>query len=312
MKAIIFIAAFCLWGGAHSFPDHGLKDRKQHKTVSNAALQNGVEGYFLENPDNSIQDGYDLSVAKEFESVEMFGGAPLSSNVPFPPDVPSGSSCNWKKVGSLDMTDPTQQCPPSWAKVSTPRGSCSKKTAPLTCDSSVIGTSGASYQTVCGRFRGYQVGTPDAFARCGSPSGAPNTIENPYVDGISITYGPAGKRQHVFTYAAGVRENINPFGCNCPCAGGPAPPSFVSSDHYCESANPTSTDSGVLLYHADPLWDGQQCGPNETSCCNPPNLAWFCKTFPTLITGDLEIRLCTDEALDNENVALEFYELYIK
>ena len=294
MKAIFFIAAFCLWDGALSFPDHGLKARKQHKTVA----------------DEEVELEYDLPVAKEFKNVEIFGGAPLSSNVPFPPNVPSGS-CNWKKVGSLDMTDSTQQCPPSWAKIATPRASCSKKTAPLTCDSFVVGTSGASYQTVCGRFRGYQVGTPDAFGRCGSPSGASNTIEDPYVDGISITYGAAGKRQHIFTYAAGPREKRNAE-CRCPCSGGPAPPSFVSSDYYCESGNPTTTDSGVLLYSADPLWDGQQCGPDEASCCNPPNLAWFCKTFPTPITGDLEIRLCTDEGLDNENMALEFYELYIK
>ena len=43
-----------------------LKDREQHKTVSNVALQNDVEGYFLENPENSIQDGelqYDVPVS---------------------------------------------------------------------------------------------------------------------------------------------------------------------------------------------------------------------------------------------------------
>ena len=100
------------------------------------------------------------SVAKEFESVEIFGGAPLSFNVPFPPDVPSGSACNWKKVSSLDMTDPTQQCPPSWAKIATPRASCGKSTG-QSCDSLVVGTSGASYKTVCGRFRGYQVNSCD-------------------------------------------------------------------------------------------------------------------------------------------------------
>ena len=307
MKAIFFLAAFCLWDGVLSFPDHGLKDRKQHKTVANVPLQNDAEGYFMENQaEKTFQNGELL------DDVEIFGGAPLSSNVPFPPDVPSGSSCNWKKVGSLDMTDPTQQCPPSWAKIAAPRASCSKKTG-QPCDSSVIGTSGASYQTVCGRFRGYQVGTPDAFARCGSPSGASNTIEDPYVDGISITYGPAGKRQHIFTYAAAPNEDRT-AACHCPCSGGPAPPSFVRSDYYCESGNnPTSSGSaGANLFYADPLWDGQQCGGGEVTCCNPPNLPWFCKTFPTPITDDLEIRLCTDEGLDNENIALEFYELYIK
>ena len=139
MKAIFFIAAFCLWDGALSFPDHGLKARKQLNTVANVPLQNDAEGYIMENQDqaeNTFQNGELL------EDVKIFGGAPLSSNNPFPPDVPTGSSCNWKKVGSLDMTDPTQQCPPSWAKIATPRASCSKNTG-QSCDSLVIGTSGA-------------------------------------------------------------------------------------------------------------------------------------------------------------------------
>ena len=58
--------------------------------------------------------------------------------------------------------------------------------------------------------------------------------------------------------------------------------------------------------------DRQQCGGLEVTCCNPPNLPWFCKTFPTPITDDLEVRICLDEAANNENVALEFFELYIQ
>ncbi|KAL5515830.1 hypothetical protein EMCRGX_G001054 [Ephydatia muelleri] len=51
----------------------------------------------------------------------------------------------WKKVGYLDMTDPTQQCPDSWQKITSPRSSCGKKSI-ATCDSLNIITSGASYQ----------------------------------------------------------------------------------------------------------------------------------------------------------------------
>ena len=54
-------------------------------------------------------------------------------------------------VENGDMTDPTQQCPDSWQKITSPKSSCGKKsTAP--CDSLNIATSGAFYQTVCGSY----------------------------------------------------------------------------------------------------------------------------------------------------------------
>ena len=204
------------------------------------------------------------------------------------------------------MSDPAQQCPAAWKKFASPRASCGKGTT-LLCESLNISTTGASYQQVCGRFRGYQVGTPDAF---GFQLGMINvSIERYYVDGISITYGSPGNRHHVYTYAAGFSE-ITYLG-TCPCAGGRAPPQLVGSEYYCESGSPEVNPNYVKFYSDDVLWDRQQCGGNETTCCSPHNLPWFCKSFPTPISEDLEVRICTDESLQNENVALEFFELYI-
>ncbi|KAL5479141.1 hypothetical protein EMCRGX_G022626 [Ephydatia muelleri] len=214
----------------------------------------------------------------------------------------------WRMVGSLDMTDPTQKCPNSWQKFTSPRPSCGKKTG-VPCDSLNMTTSGASYQKVCGRFRGYQRGSPGAF---NSAIGLGYNIERYYVDGVTVTYGSPGKRHHVFTYAAGYRESIT-HGGNCPCTGGGnPPPSFVGSDYYCESGNPGPGVVGTDVYYSDVLWDGQECGGDEVTCCNPPDLPWFCKTFPTPISEDLEVRICTDESLNNENVLIEIFELYIQ
>ena len=211
----------------------------------------------------------------------------------------------WKVVGYLDMTDPTQQCPDSWQTFTTPRSSCGKiGSAP--CDSLNIPTSGASYQTVCGWFRGYQIGTPDSFTSC---AGLGFNLETYYVDGVSVTYGSPGNRSHVYTYAAGHSEWRDEYGC--PCAGGRAPPLFVGSDYYCESGCPALRPV-VEFYFSDVVWDGQQCGGDESTCCNPPDLPWFCKTFPTPISEDLEVRICMDESPDNENVAIESFALYIQ
>ena len=220
------------------------------------------------------------------------------------PNVPGHQ---WVKVGYLNMTDPTQQCPDSWQNVTSPRAACEKKSNGIPyCDSVNITTNGASYQKVCGRLRGYQVGSPDGFRTF---TGYQSNIEMFYVDGVSITYGSPGNRQHVYTYAAGNREYY--FPSSCPCAQGTSPPDFIGSDYYCESGNNETTDYYTVFYYADVLWDRQLCNHDEVTCCNPPDLPWFCRNFPTPITEDLEVRICLDEGLDNENVALEFFELYI-
>ena len=176
----------------------------------------------------------------------------VSSTSPFLPNTPDRE---WKMVGYLDMTDPTQQCPDSWQKISSPRSSCGKKsTAP--CDSLNITTSGASYQTVCGRFRGYQKGSPDAFRKLNET--IERNIETYYVDGVTVTYGSPGDRHHVYTYAAGLTETTKLAQReSCPCAGGDSPPLFVGSDYYCESGNPGPGWNLIQFYPSDVLWDRQ-------------------------------------------------------
>jgi len=71
----------------------------------------------------------------------------------------------------------------------------------------------------------------------------------------SITHGPPGERQHVWTFAAGPLETANPsfplyF---CTCVGGTVPPTFVGNDYFCESGNPGTTWTNIL-YASDPLW----------------------------------------------------------
>ena len=66
----------------------------------------------------------------------------------------------------------------------------------LTCSSVHYQTHGVNYTKVCGRVRGYHIGTLDGFLR--RPSS-----EN-YVDGVSLTHGTTNNRQHIWTFAARV------------------------------------------------------------------------------------------------------------
>ena len=148
---------------------------------------------------------------------------------------------------------------------------------------------------------GYQQGSTDAF-RTGS-----QTLEGPYVDGVSLTHGSPGARQH----AAETHETTSSF--FCPCAGGAVPPSFVGNEYFCENGHPGTTN--IILYASDPLWDGQ--GGESTPCCklnSPPGVTapWFCKQLPQATNDDLEVRICGNEATANDDTPVELIELYIR
>ena len=190
------------------------------------------------------------------------------------------------RVANLNMTDPNQQCPGNLTQSYTnPIRLCGRRTD-SSCDSVTFTTYGVQYRQVCGRVRGYQFGSPDGFEKLRFCP-APCTIDSSYVDGVSITHG-ASPRKHIWTYAAGLVENMKDLS-TCPCtSGGTPPPAFVGSDYYCESALNGPPWHPPVLYSTDPLWDGQHCNGLERTCCDPPNLLWFCKELPEPTTDDLE------------------------
>ena len=90
----------------------------------------------------------------------------------------------------------------------------------------------------------------------------------------------------------------------------------MGSDYYCESA--LNNGSGInpwypfKFYPDDPLWDGQDCRRSKCTCCDPPNLPWFCKELLEPTTGDLEVRLCADQSLIDEDAPIDLVQLYIQ
>ena len=164
--------------------------------------------------------------------------------------------------------------------------------------------------SICGQVVGYQKGSPNGFVT------STNDIDGVYLDGVRITLGLP--RQHVWSYAVGLQENYyedtnDPGKHICPCgATSTMPvPSFIGSDYYCESGEPDTYDGTTFLAH-DVLWDGKQCGVLEADCCGIPGQPWFHKILATQRSDSLEIRLCLDQATDNENILVSQYELYIK
>ena len=123
-------------------------------------------------------------------------------------------TCNgspgWRRVAFINMTDTSYNCPTGLSLTSYSKRTCGRSRA--TCTSTTFSVGGLQYSRVCGRIRGYQYGSTSAF------SGSRN-IESRYVDGISLTHGITGSREHMWTFAAGLTETNSSsyIGEKCPC-----------------------------------------------------------------------------------------------
>ena len=156
---------------------------------------------------------------------------------------------------------------------------------------------GIPYDHVCGRIIGYQFVTPDTFAPfAGDGIRNSSSIDDNYVDGISLTHGRP--QQHIWTFAGGLDEIASQPRLNCPCtntnhaADATQPPSFVGEDYFCETGS--ACNVAHIPYLEDPLWDGAGCGPANT-CCSLNNPPWFLKQLPSNTGGDIDMRMCRDQ-----------------
>ena len=266
----------------------------------------------------------------------LLSGTIASSCSDIPQDIPSGeywiqnnntnspvqvycdmnrTCCNttggWTRVANLDMTDPSQQCPDGFrlvTRTTAPLRMCGRP-GPAGCVSTTFPVHGIEYSQVCGRIIGYQDKSPDAFY---SYNGRSETIDDTYVEGVVITHGQSPRR-HIWTFAAALDE-VHSTRHVCPCTRpdltytGVVPP-FIGQDYFCETGSRNGWEH--ILYSDDPLWDGQGCGGTST-CCSFNNPPWFCKQLPQPTTDDIELRLCADQEIANEDTPLEMVEIYIK
>ena len=128
-----------------------------------------------------------------------------------------GAAGEWTRTAYLNMSDPGQQCPPNWTLITSPVRACGRSTTTMGgCDSAFFSSSGQTYSHVCGRVYAYQQATTDAF---GPSTNTGDDLEGIYVEGISLTRGAPGSRQHIWSFAAAWGEST-PGGHEryiCPC-----------------------------------------------------------------------------------------------
>ena len=177
------------------------------------------------------------------------------------------------------------------------------------CQATVFSTLGLGYSRVCGQLRGYQYSTPDAFHAYTDNNNL--KIDEPYVDGVSITYGsPVTK--HIWTYASGVSlQHIATTLCPCTDGSTAQVPPYVGNDYYCETGYNNNGFCRRVFFPNDPLWDGHQCVGTEAPCCTHPNMPWFIKTLDETTTEDIKLRVCNNQGVDDEQTLLQLISMYV-
>ena len=205
----------------------------------------------------------------------------------------------WEKIAFYDFSQ--QECPPD---ITRPYGkyndiSCRATNEYHTCGRDVSFSSlplpveGRSYSSVCGRVRGHGQGF--AFYNAITCN---ESLEQTYVFGASLTHGPAGRRMHIWTFAAAGADSYQftrdtQYNCGCSNTGmnwTHATPEYVGNDYFCDSFAQHTEGDTYEGDEGDDLWDGKGCGPSS-SCCEWNDPPYFCKHLHNTTSEDMELRL---------------------
>ena len=210
----------------------------------------------------------------------------------------------WEKIAFYDFSQ--QECPPDFTRSYGPfnNASCQatnrdRKTCHIHSyfhsytSSLLLPVRGRSYSTVCGRVRGHGHGFAFLNAMVCN-----HGLEQAYVEGVSLTHGPAGRRTHIWTFAAALADGYqyerSRWICGCSNTNKNwthATPGYVGDNYFCDS-NGQYTEGGRWegRDEDDDLWDGEGCG-SSSSCCEWKAPPYFCKQLHNPTSEDMEIRL---------------------
>jgi len=234
-----------------------------------------------------------------------------------PPGMTWSCGCTggWRRVVFLNMTNTSHVCPTGLNLTTHSRRTCGRAhSGHHSCSSTTFSVGGSQYSRVCGRALAYRFGWNYGFY--GYHGYQQQGINGQYVDGLSLTHGAPGSRQHIWTFASGLftggRSSIYPK-YRCPCDNGNTslPPQFVGNDYFCESTQPESDWGTHIFYPNATLWDGQVCEGGGT-CCKFNNPPWFTKNLGNHTTDRIELRLCLHDDASDSDIALEQLELYVQ
>ena len=107
---------------------------------------------------------------------------------------------------------------------------------------------------------------------------------------MSLTHGPAGLRQHIWSFVGAEYEqhpNYHTY-LNCPCTNTNIfwpyqLPLFINNNYFCDTGNLGPGTSSTTYYTDDPLWDGKGCGMVRDVAVQAPAVS------STLLRGSISL-----------------------
>ena len=194
------------------------------------------------------------------------------------------------------------------------------------CFSVVFPTNGISYSRVYGKIIGIQKGSTDAFEptykyiensskRNNSNERVDIGIDETYLDGISLTYGSPDNRFHIWSFASQFSADTaeTPLARRCFCNSHNTNlskiPRFVGQNYFCDTGVLEGKPNDFDTYYEHPLWD--EC--KHDACCTTNNSTppWFYRRINETCS-DIEMRVCTSQDRDDEDIFIKEMELYIQ
>ncbi len=190
-------------------------------------------------------------------------------------------SGGWMRIVQLDPNN----CPTGLkTQAFGSTNACVKKSSSRGCTSVDFITFDFKYSRICGKLRGYGLGTLDGFATSGRGA---RTVSANYLDGIKFT----SNGNHVWsfvgsTYCSKCRTSLIP--------------AFVGNDYTCEH------DKACMAGRAcnNLLW-----GASINCLVERKPLFFKNLTLPT--TANIVMSLCTDEGRPNEDLAITELKLFV-
>ena len=178
------------------------------------------------------------------------------------------------RVGVLNQENRRRLCNGDFVDVDH-NSRCIRSNEEPGCSHIVFNVWNISYSHVCGSVESYWLDTPDGFT--GSSRSNDTTINDNYVDGISLTYGKAPNRSHIWTFIAD--ENTY---CNF------TKPDYVGNNFSC-------------------LQKIQSCQTDTHLCTHS-----FSMHLQKPTTENIELRLCRDQHQKDEHIYLGNLEIYVR
>ena len=208
----------------------------------------------------------------------------------------SGRNEWWRRVAYLNTSESCQvQCPSGLEARMEPPSSCRRAVEESGCSSVYFDPGDIPYSRVGGRVRARQSGQPNGFQDFDGPrSRGEVSLEDNYVDGISLTYGDEGNRTHIWTFAASM--NTRRDGC---AVCDRERPDFIGDHFSCELLN--LCDQGIVC-SSNLLWDGGQCDGGES----------FFRNLSEPTTEQIEMRVCREQERSDEDILVTEIELYVQ